>query len=1333
MFINDVLFSQPCKTGWSYRQEISFNNPGAKLTNFQVNFTRETISLVANSKAQPDASDIRIVDANNQDLNFWIEDFNTSSTKFWVKVDSLAANASTSIYLFYGKVGETSQSDGDATFEFFDDFNGSILSSKWSKCDNNSHITVSQGNLNIYSTSGYNSSLISDSIFQETEQIFIEMDLVSVNYGNLFFGIDNLIDDGIGMTFKDFGGITKIELDTSIHSLDPNVCRESDKVADFLSSNVLGTWTYSKYANNFSYISWPGAIYNSYNDSENTIGDYHIILSSLYQGTAASSSASIDWIRARKFTDQNITHTIFSEEQISDVITLTNNSPYCEGNDVLIVATNNPSATYSWNKDGSPLLAFNNKDTVLITNSTVGTSGTYTLEVSIPGGCPPQIISTNVEVNSFSVGGTLQTTSSSLINTGLDSSVHTENYCPNTNSDSIYLENFNGTISSWESSDDIGGPWNQINNLNEFYKFNTLSRSKYFRAILNNSVCPSDTSNYFKASVYDASNAGYLIGGNNVCEGTNSGKLELVNYEGDIIKWQSSINNSVSWTDINTDTNVLFYNNLSDTTIYRTIVNNGGCINDTSNSQIISIYPKPSAGFSYTEACEGSQTFFNDTSSVKSGQIINYNWNFGSGIGSNVENPQITFPSSGLQNVLLTVTSDFGCIDSIRNTNVIVNPSPTPNFNYSDVCDGDNVVLTNSSLNGSTYIYNFGDGTGNYSSLTGDTTYIFPASSSYNVKLIVQSSQGCEDSVTNIINIYPRVNLSFISDSVCLGQSINFINTSTTTAASINYQWNFGDGSVSGLNSPSHTYTIADTFSVNLQSITNNGCNDSYVDTVVIYQVPNTMFSADSICLYDSASFINLTDTNSTPNLVFNWDFGDGNFSNLYSPNYLYQSNNNYNVTLMSSSTDGCSSSITKILTVSPVPNANFSLNNICLGESITLQNSSSPGGLNYNWDFGDNNTSSLTNPTHIYLSSDTFNISLISTSSSGCSDTILKNILVNPIPYANFNYSPVCYGSNTHFYDTSIINAPDSIVSFLWDFGDGTNSIVQNPVKLFLNDGTYNVELTVSSNNSCSNDTTIAVLVNPYPSANFTFTEACINQNSIFSNQSTINPTTIPLSFTWIFGDGDSSNLENPSHIFTSPGLYNVKLFAESNNGCTDSIEKVVEAFSLPSVYAGSDTSVSKGYEVQLMSLVPGGINFNWNPIDGLNDNTIFNPVASPLVSTNYVLEATDINGCKNTDTLEITVINDFKLLVNNIITPDGNGQNDFWIIENIDAQTTAKVHIYNKRGGLIYSSNNYQNDWNGFYGNDELPDGTYYYVINFSDSQSIYRGSITLLRNRK
>ena len=148
-------------------------------------------------------------------------------------------------------------------------------------------------------------------------------------------------------------------------------------------------------------------------------------------------------------------------------------------------------------------------------------------------------------------------------------------------------------------------------------------------------------------------------------------------------------------------------------------------------------------------------------------------------------------------------------------------------------------------------------------------------------------------------------------------------------------------------------------------------------------------------------------------------------------------------------------------------------------------------------------------------------------------------------------------------------------------------------------------------SNNTCSNDTIISVLVNPFPISNFTFTEACVNDNVNFTNQSSIVDGS-PLSFSWAFGDGDSSILENPSHIYTSSGLKNVRLFTTSNFGCVDSIDKVVEAFLLPSVYAGLDTSVSKGYEVQLMSLVPGGINFNWSPIDGLNDNTIFNPIAS-------------------------------------------------------------------------------------------------------------------------
>jgi gliding motility-associated-like protein len=118
--------------------------------------------------------------------------------------------------------------------------------------------------------------------------------------------------------------------------------------------------------------------------------------------------------------------------------------------------------------------------------------------------------------------------------------------------------------------------------------------------------------------------------------------------------------------------------------------------------------------------------------------------------------------------------------------------------------------------------------------------------------------------------------------------------------------------------------------------------------------------------------------------------------------------------------------------------------------------------------------------------------------------------------------------------------------------------------------------------------------------------------------------------------------------------------------------------------------------------------------------------------LTTDYILEVTDFNGCINSDTLNIEVINDFKLFVNNVVTPNGNGENDTWYVENIESLSTARVYIYNRRGTEIYYDDNYKNDWNGYLNDDELPDGTYYYIINFTNSEKVYRGSITLLRNK-
>ena len=1334
---HSVAYAQPCKYGWNFRKEIKFSNPSTILKDFQVEFTMPTNSLVSNSKAQPDGSDIRIVDFNGTDLDFWIDDdtYNTSSTNFWVKMDSLAASSTTSIYVFYGKNGEVSQSNGSTTFEMFDDFNGSILSTKWSACNNSgSNISFSSGNLILTSSTGNNVSIISDSIFSDSESVFIEMDLVSVSEGKLFLGIENASQNGIGMTYNEYsGGISKLGLVTSsITSPISPLCRSVSGTLQFNSLNVIGTWSFSKFATNSSYLSWPGGSHQNLNESTALLGNHQIILGAINQGP--NTSATVDWVRARKYSPANITFTPQPEIEVFDDISISNSGPYCQGDSIVIEATYNNFAEYIWFKGADTLLSFSDTNRVVILNSTLDTAGLYSLTVQITGGCNSQTISTNIEVNPFSNGGILKTQTSTLQNSGPDNNVHLSSFCPITNSDSIYLESSNGIITSWESSLNIGGAWNSINNSTAYYNFNSMVNSTYFRAILKNSVCPADTSIYFKADIYPLSDAGYLIGGNNVCQGTNSGRLELTGYEGSIVKWEKSINNSLSWTDIINTTNELIYNDLDDTTIYRVIVNSGGvsgCVSDTSNSQIISIYPKPVSAFTFNQVCEGDQTIFTNTTTISSGQINSYSWNFGSGSGSNVINPSVVLPFSGNHNVLLVVSSNQGCIDSVRITNVNVKSNPIANFSQVNICDGDNMVFSSSSINASNFTYDFGDGSGIYNSITGDTLYTFPAYSNYDVKLSVQSNNGCSDSLTKNVNVYPRANISFIGDSVCIGQAINFINTTQTTASSISYVWNFGDGSNSGLNSPSHNYSIADTFSVSLISNTNFGCQDSYVDTVIIYPSPNSLFTVDSICLNDSAFFVNTTDTIITPNPTFNWNFGDGYFSNQYSPSHLYLSNNNYNITLQSTSEDGCNSSITKILSVTQIPNANFSSVNVCLGESSLFQNSSSPSGLSFSWDFGDGNNSSITDPTHDYLIAGSYNVKLISSSNSGCSDSIIKQIDINPNPNTNFTFTNACYGSVTQFASNSQISFPDSIVSYLWDFGDGQNSIVANPSNLYLNDGSYNVKLSSTSNNSCTNDTTITLVVNPFPSSNFTYLEACVNQDLIFTNQSTISDSS-PLTFSWDFGDGQTSSSENPLNIYNSYGIKLVKLVTISSFGCKDSIQKNIEVYDLPSVFAGLDTSISEGYYVQLMSYSPGAVSFSWNPTEGMSNSTIFNPEASPPQTTDYILEVTDFNGCLNRDTLNIEVINDFKLFANNLVTPNGNGKNDTWYIENIESLSTSRVYIYDKRGKEIYFDEDYKNDWNGYFDNDELPDGTYYYVISFTDSDKLYRGSITLLRNK-
>lgn len=904
------------------------------------------------------------------------------------------------------------------------------------------------------------------------------------------------------------------------------------------------------------------------------------------------------------------------------------------------------------------------------------------------------------------------------------------NVCAGTNSGFFDLNGYQGEIVQWEKSQTGNDPWIVIQSINDTLYYNNLTETGYYRAMVQSGVCGSEYSNSVLLDVSQPVNGGIVTGQGVACSGSNSGTVLLSDYTGDIINWQYSHDFGTNWNDTANITHTLNYSNLLQTTSFRALVNSGACGNDFSEFATIVVHPKPVVSFSFDTVCYTHATTFQNNSSISSGNIVSNSWDFGNGDGNNSYNPVYTYSSHGNYTVKLIVMSNHSCIDSTVAI-VPVRPSPIVNFFTEDVCDRDTVNFENYSFTPGggvlNYIWSFGDNT-----TSGDENpfHIYSDAGDYSVQLIVSHSvSGCTDSLTRDLEVFPRVNPSFLFNNVCLGAEMNFQNTSILQSGNASYFWSFGDGGSSTKLNPEHFYTESGSYDVVLTAVTNNYCTDTLSVSVDVNPQPIAEFSFEDVCFTDSTHFINETvyDEN---DINYNWSFGNGNSSDTESPVHYYSSPGTYLVNLTVSTDSLCQNSVSHFVNVNSLPDVNFMVDDVCLYNLAQFQNQTTYqwGDVDYLWDFDNMQTSDLQSPEIQFSSAGDYNIKLIATINGMCTDSIEKNLKVFPIPQVGFISTNVCDGEQSYFFDDTQIES-GSINSFQWDFGDGTNSMQQNPVKQFLNPGTYQVNLSVTSNYGCIAETTEPVTVDFMPIANFVVNSVCdgtpinpLNQSFIQSGQ---------MFFDWDFGDSDTSVLSEPNHLYDSPGFYRLRLLVNSQNGCIDSLIRYVQVYSLPQISAGDDFLISKGDEVQLSG--NGAMIYNWFPSTYLSNSIISNPISTPPETIQYILQGEDINGCINTDTVQIVVEEDFKLFPNNIITPDGNGYNDTWKIRNIENYSSCTVNIFDRAGNLVFSKQAYNNDWNGENMNgDILPDATYYYVISFEDSEVIYKGSVSLLRNR-
>jgi gliding motility-associated-like protein len=163
----------------------------------------------------------------------------------------------------------------------------------------------------------------------------------------------------------------------------------------------------------------------------------------------------------------------------------------------------------------------------------------------------------------------------------------------------------------------------------------------------------------------------------------------------------------------------------------------------------------------------------------------------------------------------------------------------------------------------------------------------------------------------------------------------------------------------------------------------------------------------------------------------------------------------------------------------------------------------------------------------------------------------------------------------------------------------------------------------------------------------------------------------------------------------------------------------------------SSNDVTISKGYSSQLNVAGPGLVTYSWSPSIGLSATNVANPIASPSQTTVYTVTVTNAAGLTTVLYVTVNVVEDYNVTPTNILTPNGDGINDYWVIDNLDSYPDNEVQIFDKAGRILYQVKNYQNNWDGTINSNLLAEGTYYYVINFGSGKKIKKGYITIIRD--
>jgi len=416
-----------------------------------------------------------------------------------------------------------------------------------------------------------------------------------------------------------------------------------------------------------------------------------------------------------------------------------------------------------------------------------------------------------------------------------------------------------------------------------------------------------------------------------------------------------------------------------------------------------------------------------------------------------------------------------------------------------------------------------------------------------------------------------------------------FVDSSGTDPNTTLYAWDFGDGGTSTNQNPTHQYATGGWYFIcfSIEAQVNGAiCRDTYCDSLYVGQQPTScqayFGSTVSPNGNNTFSFTNYTQA-SGGNIYYSWDFGDSTTSTTTNPTHTYSTSGTYTVclTVAVGANGGIVCTDTYCDTVSIVVSSScqsyfaytFSpANNNTV--SFTDYSQTSGGTVSYIWNFGDSTSSSLANPTHTYAANGTYTACLTITVANPngvitCTDTYCKNVTISTSGACDATFGFQNVGLTADFYSSALSN-----YSYNWDFGDSSFSYIPNPSHTYTAAGNYIACLTVvDSANSCTDTYCVTVTVNGGGSGNCSALFSY--QNAAVGTYFSAGANTNNLFYFWDFGDGNTSNQQNPVNFYSAVDTYYVCLtVVDVANSCTTT--------HCDYVYSGTNTNPNNIYDLQ-------------------------------------------------------------------------------------------------------------------------------------------------------